>query len=137
VSTPNNRTPAEVHALLLAGIEARDFASLPDLYAEDAVVDMPMAIPAPRRLNGVEEIRKHFLSALNSPLSFAVSDVITHETADPEVVIAEFVYSGTITTTGKSFRGANVQVLRVRDGLIAESRDYHDHAAIAAALTAG
>jgi uncharacterized protein len=59
---------------------------------------------------------------------------VVHATGDPEVVIAEFDYDGQVTTTGRSFRVANVQVLRVRNGQIVASRDYHNHLAIAAAL---
>jgi ketosteroid isomerase-like protein len=58
-----------------------------------------------------------------------------HETADPEVIVAEFDYEGRVTTTGHAFRFSNVQFVRVRDGLIAETRDYHDHARIGAALS--
>jgi ketosteroid isomerase-like protein len=50
------------------------------------------------------------------------------------VVIAEFDYHGRVTTTGHTFRVANIQVLRVRDGRIVSSRDYHDHLALAAAV---
>jgi ketosteroid isomerase-like protein len=49
------------------------------------------------------------------------------------VVIAEFDYEGQVIATGRTFRVSNVQVVRVRDGLIVESRDYHDHFAMAAA----
>jgi ketosteroid isomerase-like protein len=48
------------------------------------------------------------------------------------VVIGEFDYQGT-TGTGRPFRVSNIFVLRVRDGLIVESRDYGDHPALAAA----
>jgi ketosteroid isomerase-like protein len=34
--------------------------------------------------------------------------------------------------TGRQLTVANVQVLRVRDGLIVGTRDYHDHARLAA-----
>jgi hypothetical protein len=57
-----------------------------------------------------------------------------HETADPEVIVAEFDYVGHVATTDTTFRVANIQVLRIRDGLIVESRDYHDHLAFAHAL---
>jgi ketosteroid isomerase-like protein len=49
------------------------------------------------------------------------------------VVIGEFAYEGRITTTGRAFTVRNVFVLRVRDGLIVESRDHADHLAFAAA----
>ena len=47
------------------------------------------------------------------------------ETADPEVVVAEYDY--VIETDVQTVTVASIQVVRVRDGLIVESRDYHDH----------
>jgi hypothetical protein len=35
----------------------------------------------------------------------------------------------------RDFQVANIQVLRVRDGLILETRDYHNHAVLADVLT--
>ncbi|RSM76685.1 hypothetical protein DL991_25150 [Amycolatopsis sp. WAC 01375] len=55
-----------------------------------------------------------------------------HETLDPEVVIGEFDYQGTASDSAE-FRVTTIFVLRVRDGLIVESRDYADHLAISAA----
>ena len=63
-----------------------------------------------------------------------ISDGRWNDTADPEVVVAEFDYDGRVATTGHSFRVANIQVLRVRGGRIVSSRDYHDHMALAAAV---
>lgn len=60
--------------------------------------------------------------------------MVVHETADPEVVIAEFDYEGRVGATGNEFAMHNVQVLRIRDGLIQETRDYHDHLRMAAAF---
>jgi len=129
-------TPREVFTRLIDGISARRWPELADLYAEDAVVDMPFAIPQPRRLHGRETVRTHFAAAARGPLRFEVHNVVVHETADPEVIIAEFDYHGRVAPTGRKFTAANVQVLRVREGRIVASRDYHNHAAIAAALTA-
>jgi ketosteroid isomerase-like protein len=60
--------------------------------------------------------------------------VVVHETTDPEVIVAEFDYDGRITTTGRTFTIRNIFVLRVRDGLIVESRDYANHLVLADAL---
>lgn len=60
--------------------------------------------------------------------------VTIHETTDPEVVIAEYDYRGEVKATGHVFVVSNVQIVRVRDGRIIRSRDFHDHAAMAAAL---
>jgi ketosteroid isomerase-like protein len=97
------------------------------------VVDIPLAKPEPEHVEGHETIRKHFAAAEGFFALQVVGDRVVHETTDPEVVIAEFDYEGQVIATGRTFRVSNVQVVRVRDGLIVESRDYHDHFAMAAA----
>ncbi|HEX6686567.1 MAG TPA: nuclear transport factor 2 family protein, partial [Candidatus Limnocylindrales bacterium] len=71
-------TPREVHARLLEGISTGQFHTLADLYAEDAVVEIPLAITTPRRLEGRETIRRHFEVAANGPLSFKVGEVLVY-----------------------------------------------------------
>jgi ketosteroid isomerase-like protein len=127
-------SPRQVFARLSQGISEQRWRELADLYAEDVVVDMPFAAPVPTRLHGREQVRAHFAAAAGGPLSLQAQNVVVHETADPEVIVAEFDYAGQVATTGTTFRVANVQVLRIRDGLIVESRDYHDHLALAHAL---
>jgi ketosteroid isomerase-like protein len=130
-------SPRAVFERLSAGVSAGRWRELSALYAEDAVVDQPMSVPpAPRRLEGRAAIHARFCAAAEGPLELRARDVVVHETADPEVVIAEFGYDARLTTTGHEFGFANVQVLRVRDGLIVASRDYHDHLALAEAMGA-
>jgi len=130
----SDSTPRAVFERLSAGISAGRWHELSALYAEDAVVEQPFA---PHRIDGRDAVHAHFAAAAGGPLRLTTRDVVVHETADPEVIIAEFTYDGTVTTTGATFTAANIQVLRVRDGLIVASRDYHDHAALAAALGSG
>lgn len=127
-------SPRSVFESLLQGISDRKWDDLADLYAEDAVVEMPFAPWSPARLEGREAIRAHFAAAAEGPLTLQAGNVVVHDTGDPEVVIAEFDYDGQVSTTGRSFLVSNVQVLRVHNGQIVSSRDYHDHLAIAAAL---
>jgi ketosteroid isomerase-like protein len=129
-------TPTEVFHRLLEGITARTWTQLAPLYAPDAHVQTPFALPEPVTLHGRDEIAAHFRASSAAPLQLTARNVVVHETADPEVIVAEFDYDAQITTTGEEFTVANVQVLRIHDGLIAETRDYHDHARLAAALTA-
>jgi uncharacterized protein len=139
VSTPvmgeSMPTPRETFDRLLRGISVGAWPDLADLYADDAVVDLPFAIPAPVHLAGRAAVRAPFAKAAAGPVALEPRNVVVHETADPEVIIAEYDYHGRVTTTGRSFRVSNVQVLTIRDGRIVASRDYHDHAAIAAALS--
>ncbi|MDN3351405.1 nuclear transport factor 2 family protein [Actinomadura sp. DC4] len=124
-------SPRAVFERLSRGISEGRWHDLADLYAEDAVVDQPFVSTAPGRIEGRETIRAHFAGAAGMGLSMVARDVVVHETADPEVIVAEFAYD--VTGRGGSVTAANIQVLRVRDGLITASRDYHDHLAIARA----
>jgi ketosteroid isomerase-like protein len=54
-----------------------------------------------------------------------VVDVVVHETADPEVIVAEFVHEFTLPDDSMT-KVLCLFVMRVRDGQIIESRDYID-----------
>ncbi|MGH3377973.1 MAG: nuclear transport factor 2 family protein [Actinoallomurus sp.] len=124
-------SPRAVFERLIRGISEGRWDDLADLYAEDAVVDQPLASTAPSRIEGRETIRAHFAGAAGMGLRMVAHDIVVHETSDPEVIVAEFDYD--VTGSGGTVTAANIQVLRVRDGLITATRDYHDHLAIARA----
>lgn len=124
-------TPREVFDKLSEGITAGRWEDLFVLYAEDAVVENPQRPPVPARFEGRETLRRNFGGGMNVRMSRA--DVLIHGTTDPEVIIAEYRNVGEALDTGKSFDIANIQLLRVRDGLIAHSRDYHDYLRLIAA----
>jgi ketosteroid isomerase-like protein len=130
----NSRSPQHVLERLMRGIADRAWDGLDQLYAEDTVVDHPFALPAPRRTEGRAAIREHFAAFAAAPLRLEVRNWVVHLTADPEVAIAEWDYEGVVTTTGRTFRVSNVQVSGVRDGRIVASRDYHNHALMAAVM---
>jgi len=130
------RTTRDIAVQLLARIAEGVSPDLAELYAADAVVELPFAAPGGLRLEGRAQIREHFAGASRAPVRLTPSRVRIHETHDPEVVVVEYDYDGEVTTTGARFTVANVQVITGRDGLIVESRDYHDHAALAAAFHA-
>lgn len=60
-----------------------------------------------------------------------IADVVVHETANPKVIVGEFKSRVTSKQTGKRITTSNILVLRVRNGLIISSRDYHNHALLA------
>jgi ketosteroid isomerase-like protein len=126
-------TPREVFDRLSDGISAGRWDELSSLYAEDAVVEQPQRPPAPARIEGRDTIHKHFTGALAASVRMKRTHVLVHETTDPEMIIAEYDYDGEALNTGKSFDVSNIQLLRIRDGLIAHSRDYHDFLRLAAA----
>jgi ketosteroid isomerase-like protein len=127
-------TPRQVFERQLQSIAARDWSAMAALYADDAVVDLPFNLPEPLHIEGRKQLEARNSAGGDLPLELTPSNVIVHETTDPEVIVAEFDYAGRVTTTGATFRAANVIVMRVRDGRIIASRDYHNHAVVGAAL---
>lgn len=123
----SNLSPREVFLRLVHGVCEGRWGELPELYAERTHVTHPfhpLGVPA---LRDREEIREHFAAA-GSGVSFdrRPANITIHETADPEVIVAEFEYRGAVAVPC-------VFVLRVRDGEIVESRDYIHHLASARA----
>lgn len=115
-------TPAEVFTELTQRINEARWTDLADLYAEDVLVEHPLR---GTQVNGRKALADRFAKLGNAAMKAV--NVTVHETTDPELVVAEYDYE---TPT---FTAANVQVVRVRDGLITHSRDYHDHVRMAAA----
>lgn len=130
-----NMTPYELVQRFLEHVDRGEWSALPDLYADDAVVVQPFAKPAPVRLVGRDAIRAHFAAAARAPVRLRVIDRVVRETSDPEVIVAEYDYEGEATRTGRRFVVANVQIFQLRNGRIVATRDFHDHAAFAAALS--
>jgi uncharacterized protein len=126
-------TPEEVFRKLVHGVADRDFEALPALYAEQTDVRHPMNPYGDRPLLSRDALAEHF--GVNAPrvvgaVRFQPANIRVHQTADPEVIVAEFEYAGTVIATGEPFTVPAIFVLRVRDGLIVESRDYIDHLAM-------
>ncbi|MEC3973793.1 nuclear transport factor 2 family protein [Amycolatopsis sp. H20-H5] len=126
-------TPTEVFARLSEGFSSGNWDELSALYAEDTVVEQPQHPPVPIRVEGRETVHAHFTGPLAASVRMRPHHVVVHETADPEVIVAEYRYSGESLVTGKTFESANIVVQRIRDGLIVTSRDYHDFLRLLAA----
>jgi ketosteroid isomerase-like protein len=129
-------TPTEVFLKLVHGVCDRRYDELPDLYAEQTDVRHPMSPYGDKPLLSRDALREHFGGAgprVAAVVRFQPANVRIHETRDPEVIVAEFDYAGTVIETGEPFIVPCVFVLRIRDGLIVESRDYIDHVAMSRA----
>ena len=71
-----------------------------------------------------EELRARFRAGTAVRRYQRLSDVVIHETADPEVVIAEYQLHGELLEQGEPFAQRFVMVMTVRDGQIVHTRDY-------------
>jgi len=128
-------TPREVFAVLAElWLNNPNASSFPQhLLADDVVVEMPLA-PAgwPNRIAG----RRQFVVLAEAgrsavPVRFHdCRNVVIHETAEPEIIVAEYELAGTATTTGQAVAASFIAVLAVRDGRIAHWREYHNVPAV-------
>ena len=127
-------TPHEVFERLIGAISSGSWSEIAELYAEDAVVEIPFAPYPPRRIEGRAALGARFEELGESrAIELQAKNVLVRRTDDPEVIVAEFDYAGRYPATGRTFEVSNILVLRVREGRIVHSRDFHDHLAIAAA----
>ena len=129
----SNNSPREVLLKLLQGLSNQDWNTLVNLYAEDVVIQWPLAVPAPVIIRGRQALQKALQNGWKL-LELKASNIRVYETNDPEIVIAEYDYNGKARATGKVFRSANILVLTVRNGRIISARGYHNHVVAAAAL---
>jgi ketosteroid isomerase-like protein len=104
-----------------------------DFFAPDVVIEMPFQ-PGAERAEGRETIRARMIEAKDRWLLDRVEDVTLHETADPEVIVAEYSVHGRVAANQNAFVAGFVTVTRIRDGLIVHSRDYNNPTAVAAAM---
>jgi len=128
-------SPREVFLALVNGIAEGNPDGLPELYAEQIDVVHPFDPLRGAPLRTRAELRDRMKQFAAGPRPRRrVGNVTIHETADPEVIVAEFEYQGT-TDAGRPYALPAIFVLRVRNGEIVSSRDYHDH--LASARVAG
>ncbi|WP_185981687.1 nuclear transport factor 2 family protein [Skermania sp. ID1734] len=111
--------------------ERRQAEILDECYAEDVVVEHPFMVPEPTRSIGREQLRQRVASLRDLPIVMQVDETVVHQTTDPEVIVGEFTSHITSKLTGRQLTTANIMVLRVRDGMVVWSRDYHKHAVLA------
>jgi ketosteroid isomerase-like protein len=132
MTTP--RSPREVFLALVNGIADGNPDGLPELYAEQIDVSHPFDPLHGAPFRSREDIRKGMeqRAAAGPQPRRRVGNVAIHETTDPEVIVAEFEYQGT-TDAGEPYALPAIFVMRVRNGEIVSSRDYHDHLASARA----
>ncbi|MBT2225119.1 nuclear transport factor 2 family protein [Nonomuraea sp. NEAU-A123] len=109
-----------------------EFDRLASLYAEETDVRHPFAPLGDTPLRTRAELRHHFSGGPVWEVERFEPVGRIHETADPEVVIYEFSYVGSVD--GRDFAVPCIFVVRVRDGVIVESRDYIDHVGMARAF---
>jgi ketosteroid isomerase-like protein len=107
-----------------------------DCYAGQVVIEMPFTAGLyPSRIETTrDELRQRFAASAAVRRYERLAGVRIHETADPEVVIAEYSIHGHLVADGQPFVLTIAMVITVRDGQIVHSRDYADPVAGARVL---
>ncbi len=116
--------PRDVFARLQQVVLQFDMDAQAELYAVNGVLEWPFAPDGlPRRVEGREAIRRVLVplreqarAAGHHLLGFR--SVVVHDTADPEVIIAEFDVQGEVLPSGQPYQLSYIQVLHVHDGEI-------------------
>ena len=123
---PEYPSAEEVFRRLVYGVAAQKGEALAELYAEDAIVEHPLDPDGSPALHGRDALRQHFRQTgrEQNALRLRPVDINVHQTTDPEVVVAEFAYEVVDSSQRVHVRVPGIFVMRIRGGLIVESRDY-------------
>lgn len=126
----------EVVRELLVTLETKDMDRFAELWAEDAVQDMPFS-PAgfPKRVSGREQLIAHYAGwPANSGEADFTSELKFYPTRDPQVVFAEWRGEVDIIPTGRRYEQTYGGLFQVDGGKIALFREYFDPAPFAYAF---
>jgi uncharacterized protein len=126
---PATASPRQTAERLLHAILSPDPGDIADCYAPAVVIEMPFAAAPlyPARIETTRaELRARFRAGAAIRRYQRLSDVVIHDTADPNVGIIEYQLHGELTQTGEPFSQRFAMIMTVRDGQIVHSRDYTD-----------
>lgn len=103
-------------------------------YTEDLVLELPYTAP-PKRVEGKAAALTYLASAFTVfRMQLTVTEV--HQCVDPDELIVEFVSTGLVLTTGKSYENQYINVFRFREGKICFQREFFNPNAAAEARIA-
>jgi ketosteroid isomerase-like protein len=113
-------TPRQVVEELLRRTARGPAEDMADLFAAAAVFEFPLLSLE----QDLDSFRVHLKGAVGVEEFDGMDDVQIRETADPEVVVAEYLLRGRTVATDERFSSRVIMVARVRNGLITWSRNY-------------
>jgi len=95
------------------------------LWTEDAVHEYPYA-PAPysKKLEGRETITAYIANVTQSATNWSFTNFAFSATSDPDIVFVEFEGSALVTATGKRYQQIYVGRITLREGKIANYREF-------------
>ncbi|HEX4434854.1 MAG TPA: nuclear transport factor 2 family protein [Acidimicrobiales bacterium] len=122
-------TQLEILRRYQQAIVSQSADNLADLYAVDAVHEVPFLFPGiATQLEGREQVRFTYRAAWahSDAQPQSIRETAVHCSEDGETVVAEQTVVGVLASAGQPFEFPGVVVLRVREGEIIHARDYMD-----------
>ncbi|HEX2816137.1 MAG TPA: nuclear transport factor 2 family protein [Phenylobacterium sp.] len=99
--------------------------SFVEMMAEDFVMEFPFARPGMQtRIEGRTAVLTYLMTVGQGISIDSVSNVVVHDTTDPDVVIVEFDGHGRSLKTDEPYEQRYISVIRTRDGRIVHYKDY-------------
>lgn len=96
-----------------------------ELFHENVVFEYPYAPPSfPQEVRGKAAMLEQFKDFPKMFHFDEFTDVRSHQTLDPDVLIVEFAGRGQVLTTGKPYHQRYISVVQMKDGKIFRYRDY-------------
>jgi uncharacterized protein len=124
-SSSSQQTAPDIFNRHLRLLLDKDMEGWADLFAEDARFEMPFS-PAgyPKCLEGRAAIQDDIKDYPQHIDLHDFVDVTVHQTEDANVLIGEMRAEGRAVATGKPYRMPYISVITIKDGKIANFRDY-------------
>lgn len=120
---------------LFAAVSAGQYERLGEFMADDLVFELPYG-PSflPERFDGRELWDRMQRSTFAMFESFFETLDTAYEVVGSDTLICEYRSHAVVKATNKEYTNRYIGVFRFRDGLIAFWREYHNPAAVSAAL---
>lgn len=126
--TQLSKSQQDVHELLMAGLNGLVNGEVEpwlDMFTDDGAMEFPYALEGmPKRIEGREALANHLVRFPDRFDFSSFSDPTFHYSTNPEVMIAEFSCQAQVLSTGRPYNQSYVSVITIRDGKIANYRDY-------------
>ena len=110
-----------------------DAAALATLYTHDYTLELPYASPEPIKVSGLANVGSYVGEALKV-FRFTLTLTEIYDLADPDILIAEYVSQGEVTTTGAPYNNTYIGIWRFRNGQVCGTKEWYNPEISARAL---
>jgi ketosteroid isomerase-like protein len=121
---------SEIVEQLRKALEARNFSGFVDLFAPDALFEVPFGLQEnTKRLEGIDAIRSHFDIIAQNPstkmLELHEVTATQHPGNDHDMVTVEFRIQGKSVSSGKLFdMPSSVAIIHCNEGKVKHYKDF-------------